>query len=95
MTSFVLFFSELLPSVENDDSLKGYRIPVFYISTILPLVLLLIDFSMNAIKFNYKFIILNLFILLLYFVVTVLGELAMKEAIFPKGEDNDVHPLYW
>ena len=84
----ILFLFEVRDSVEqefkelNNDQYDYFRIPVFYLSNLLPLAILCVDFGMNGLKMSYKLVFLNIFLLILYFFITILGELIMGEPIY-------------
>ena len=79
-----------------DKEFKGtFRVPVFYISNFLPLAILLLDFSLNGLKVNIKLVILNIFLTAIYFVITLLGELAMGDPIYIKVSNESTYALSW
>ena len=90
-----MFCADLIASTKDDYSFRGIRIVVYYFSIFLPLGLLLIDFFMSGLKFNYRIVVLNLFILFVYFLGTVFGELALDTPIYPMAEGDSTYPLYW
>ena len=68
---------------------------MFYLSNILPIAFLMIDFIFNGLKINYKIIIVNLVLLVLYLIITALGEVAMGDPIYGKVEGSETYILNW
>ena len=90
-TALVLFLAFERESFLTEFS--SFRVPVIYLSNILPLAILFLDFGVNGLRVNYKLLLLNLFFVVVYFVIAFLGEVAMSEPIFLKFKGSDIFPL--
>lgn len=50
---------------------------------------------MNGLKFNFRMIIVNILLLIIYFIITFLGEYAADDPIYSKGPNDKSYPLKW
>lgn len=57
--------------------MEGFRPPIIYLSNILPLVVLFLDFFLNRVVIAYKHLIINLILTFVYFFATYIGQLAL------------------
>ena len=69
--------------------------PTLFLSNVLPVVFLGLDFLINGLIMNIYLVVVNVILIALYFVIMNLGELAMDEPVYAKAKGFDVYPIYW
>lgn len=81
-TANILFFfwvrEDLIYQWEYDYSSDGsftWRIPILYLSHIIPLIGILLDFALNRVVLSYKHLVVSLLFTLLYFFASFVGQL--------------------
>ena len=94
IATIILFFTQVKDSFY--ESYEGtFRLPVFYVSNIMPVVCMFFDFILNGLIVNIRLLVLNISFAVLYLIFTLIGELAMRYPVYEKAPGKTVFPISW